>query len=702
MNKRYALVILSLLLSFNLTAGKIEKGFLSLDIYNYFAAKRLFEKGLKKDNVAASYGLSIIYSRNDNPFFNLDSAHSSIVRATANYSDIKLKKKIKYAEWGADSLKIFEHRQLVSTSLYELAKLKHSVQNYQRFLDRNPWSVHIDSAIYYRDELAFELANQKNTAVAYEAFLVTYPKSDRTADAQSAFDRLNYQERTVGNNFIDYVRFIKAFPNSPYRADAEDQVYAIATKTGSLEAYKSFIDDHPNNRNVTSAWKKMFSTHLQKDYSTISIQAFLNEFEDYPFKEELMKQLNNVDRTLYPIKVRNKWGYIDETKEFYIKPKYEMAEAFYEGLAIVQLEGKYGFVNKSGELVIDAIFDDAYKMSEGHAVVEVDEKWGLINRSGEFVINPAYEDLGNLNEGLCYFSEGDLYGYFDLKGIIRLKQQYSDADDFDQGKAIVSKNGNYGLIDVFGTTSIPFKYNKLKLYYPGVYLTKFDGNWGLLSDQEDTIVPFEYDFIGEMKNNKAIVEKEGVFNYIDRKGNLILTDWVEAYGEYRQLAVFQNNYAKIKYENGYNFIDTTGKKLFGNDKLSLGDYGKYIAIRKGDKWGYLNKNGRLVIPYNFTSANSFQGDLAKAGGAPLVGMIDKKGTYVVGPYFEKLEHFNDTVLIAKSRGKYGLLATNGDTLLSFSYISVEPFNSEVVQLETKEEIFYYQLKRNEFIRKEGE
>ncbi len=702
MSKQSILIILSLFFSLNLFAGKIEKGFQSLDIYNYFDAKRIFEKALKRDNVAASYGLSIIYLRTDNPFYNLDSAHNCIVRATENYANVKPKKKIKYTKWGADSLGMFEQRELVSNALFSVAKINHTVPVYQQFLDKNPWSKHVDSAVYYRDELAYELAEQTNTAEAFGVFMYDYPNSERSADALASYDRLNYQENTESDNYIDYVRFLVSYPDSPYRSDAEDQIYRIATKTGSLESYKGFIKDHPENRNVPLAWKKMFSTHLQQDYSTNSIQAFLNEFQDYPFKDELMAQLNSVERVLYPIKVRNKWGYIDENEEIYIVPEYEVAEEFYEGLAIVQLEGKYGFVDKTGELVIDAIFDDAYEMSEGHAVVEVDEKWGLINRTGEFVINPSYDDLGNLNEGLCYFSEGDEYGYFDLKGIVRLKLQYSDANDFKNGKAIVSKKDNYGLIDVFGTTSIPFKYTRLKTYSSGVYLAKFGENWGLLSEEEDTILAFDYNFIGKMHNNRAIVEKDGVFNYIDTNGKLILTEWVETYPEYRQLAVFQNAYAKIEYEKGCNLIDTNGRQLFGRNQQNLGDYGTYIAIQKGDKWGYLNKHGRLVIGYNFTAASSFNGKLAKAGGAPLVGIINKKGEYVVGPFFERLEPFNDTVLIAKSRGNYGLLATNGDTLLNFSYISVEPFTNEVVQLETREEIYYYHLKKKKFIRKEEE
>ena len=202
MNKHSALVILSLFVTFNLTAGKIEKGFQSLDIYNYFDAKRLFEKSLRQDFVAASYGLSIIYLRNDNPFYNLDSAHSCIVKATENYWCVKANKKEAYANWGADSLSIFQQRDKVSLALFEQSKLNHTVTFYQRFLDRNPWSIHIDSAVYYRDELAFEIASEKNTAAAFERFLLNYPNSERKVDAVSAFDRLNYQERTVDNNFI--------------------------------------------------------------------------------------------------------------------------------------------------------------------------------------------------------------------------------------------------------------------------------------------------------------------------------------------------------------------------------------------------------------------------------------------------------------------------------------------------------------------
>ena len=55
-------------------SSKLVKAFAALEIHNYFAAKDLFYKAMKKDTLASGYGLSIIYARNNNPFYNLDSA----------------------------------------------------------------------------------------------------------------------------------------------------------------------------------------------------------------------------------------------------------------------------------------------------------------------------------------------------------------------------------------------------------------------------------------------------------------------------------------------------------------------------------------------------------------------------------------------------------------------------------------------------
>src|SRR5690554_8178997 len=76
MNSTRYFVFLGLsLLVLMLSACKINKGFEALEEFNYFEAKKQFEKSLKKQKSAAAYGLSVIYFRNDNPFYDLDSAY---------------------------------------------------------------------------------------------------------------------------------------------------------------------------------------------------------------------------------------------------------------------------------------------------------------------------------------------------------------------------------------------------------------------------------------------------------------------------------------------------------------------------------------------------------------------------------------------------------------------------------------------------
>ena len=59
-------------------ANKITKGFEALQEFNYFEAKKLFTKSLKKYPAPASFGLATIYYRKDNPFHSLDSAYKYI------------------------------------------------------------------------------------------------------------------------------------------------------------------------------------------------------------------------------------------------------------------------------------------------------------------------------------------------------------------------------------------------------------------------------------------------------------------------------------------------------------------------------------------------------------------------------------------------------------------------------------------------
>lgn len=78
-------------------ASRVSKGFEALKMMDYFKAKKMFTKGLKYNPEVSSYGLSIIFSRNDNPFYNLDSAYRYVVMADTTWANAKDRKKGKMA-----------------------------------------------------------------------------------------------------------------------------------------------------------------------------------------------------------------------------------------------------------------------------------------------------------------------------------------------------------------------------------------------------------------------------------------------------------------------------------------------------------------------------------------------------------------------------------------------------------------------------
>ena len=54
----------------------------------------------------------------------------------------------------------------------------------------------------------------------------------------------------------------------------------------------------------------------------------------------------------------NLFGYIDKKGNWVVKPKYDSAENFENGIASVAINDKYGYINKKGEAIIPCIYDE--------------------------------------------------------------------------------------------------------------------------------------------------------------------------------------------------------------------------------------------------------------------------------------------------------------------------------------------------------
>lgn len=117
------------------------------------------------------------------------------------------------------------------------------------------------------------------------------------------------------------------------------------------------------------------------------------------------------------------WGYVDRSGRWVIKPQYQLADDFSEGLAQVMVDVKFGFVNRRGEMVIPPRFDahpvgyvqqrkfDTSRFAEGLACVSVGDLYGYINKKGDFVIPPQFSHAQEFSEGLAWVVTRDAKTY---------------------------------------------------------------------------------------------------------------------------------------------------------------------------------------------------------------------------------------------------------------------------------------------------
>ena len=124
---------------------------------------------------------------------------------------------------------------------------------------------------------------------------------------------------------------------------------------------------------------------------------------------------------LYPVRVNNLKGYVDEHGKVVVAPTYRTANDFSEDRALVVREaGSAQYIDGTGTTVTNADFSNGSDSSEGLSAVKKGGLWVFIDRSGAIRIAPQYTDAGDFHNGLAKFQSGKRYGFLDTTGRIAI------------------------------------------------------------------------------------------------------------------------------------------------------------------------------------------------------------------------------------------------------------------------------------------
>src|SRR3954463_5996647 len=223
-----------------------------------------------------------------------------------------------------------------------------------------------------------------------------------------------------------------------------------------------------------------------------------------------------------------------------------------DGLLSVTVDGKHGYIDIAGRMVIPPAFDFAWQFSEGRASAWQNGRAGFIDRSGKFVIPPQFEYAKVFEEGLAEVELGGLWGFVGTDGQLSIQPQFEETRSFAEGRAPVRMDGLWGYIDKAGILVIPAEYRQASLFENGRAFVAVEKEWVAINRNGERTSRAPTDLIPE--------QRMGKWGFVTPGGEVAV--------DFRYDAV---------------------------QPFSEG----FAAVQVGERWGFIDRRGRLVIPAEF-------------------------------------------------------------------------------------------------------
>ena len=333
----------------------------------------------------------------------------------------------------------------------------------------------------------------------------------------------------------------------------------------------------------------------------------------------------------------HKCGYINVSCKQITQIKYEEANYFSCDLALVKLDGKYGYINKVGKEIIACSYDFANHFSDGLALVGLKDnncyfkkKFGFIDVEGNEIIELKYENAMSFSCGLALVKLDGKFGFVDTNGRVVIPIIYDYTESFSEGLALVKLEGKYGFVNVTGRVVVPIIYEHAESFSEGLALVKLEGKYGFVNVTGRVVVPIIYDHAESYSEGLALVKSMEKFGFINKTGLEIVSlkyDYAQSFNEHLACVGIDGKYGYINSDG----IEVINLKYSAAKSFSEGLAGvKFWSELHGYAWGYIDKNGKVVIPAIYDSVSPFNSNgLAVVEDGLAFGCIDKANNIII-------------------------------------------------------------------------
>lgn len=327
----------------------------------------------------------------------------------------------------------------------------------------------------------------------------------------------------------------------------------------------------------------------------------------------------------------------------------------------------YGIINIHGQILLPFEFHKIGSFEDGLSIIRKNKYYGVVNSRYEIIIPCLYKSIAyDKNSGifisdLGYMTKsGEHILYVNNQNLI-IDSKYRHIDEFINGVAIVDmvidKKLKYSIIGIQGEEILPPIYSFIKRLSNGMLKYGLDGKVGVFDKLGKCVIPNKYLSVGEYENGLSCIisSADGTYTkdslkeygYMDWGGNIVLSSCSFLSKQLNGLSVicrkgtwgfYEVKEQKLTIVEGVSFLGLM------YDGLAKANYGGTFTTDKviGGKWGFVDRKGKIAITPMFDYAFNFSDGIAAVRSGDKYGFIDTVGTLIVPCEYDRVEsHFND-------------------------------------------------------------
>lgn len=423
--------------------------------------------------------------------------------------------------------------------------------------------------------------------------------------------------------------------------------------------------------------------------------AFLSKqgVEIHPFD---FKNFKNSDGKISPVPFPEWTIYQKDT--IFMKWRCDSLGVSGNGLLIAYLNGSHHLLLNNNTLLNNHELT-LKEVSKNQLIVQNSKsrKWAVLSDEGKMVAT-GYDSIHALssNHYACLDSDGWHLIDRNGSGINRLPLQSLKLGLGDQ--FLAKRNNHWGILEIDDKKPITYKYDSIVASQNG-YLVSYLNRWGVLNEKEEWIIRSEFHEVYSI--GVLIIGRRGKGYTVFYEGNPLykstsrplfeLGDHIIIEGDSSAQLGLMSKYGEILVVPQYNeirmwsdhfelkqgvyieLINKTGGVILPLEERyqEIGGYGDgYFASKKEDRWGFIDKKGRLRISNRYDDARAFSEGLAPIMLRGRWGFINKSEEIKIQPYYDQVTPFVNRRSIVQQEGKYGLVNENGDEVLELKWKSI--------------------------------